>query len=54
MTTEELIEKLKSYNNWRRGAYIPMPHPEEITKLINEAIKKLKTTIKNKENEQYN
>lgn len=41
MTTEELIEKLKSYNNWRRGADIPMPSP----KLINEAIKKLKETI---------
>lgn len=45
MDTEELIEKLKRYNNWRRGADIPMPPPSEITKLINEAIKKLKETI---------
>lgn len=45
MDTEELIEKLKSYNNWRSGADIPMPSPSEITKLINEAIKRLKETI---------
>ena len=43
---EELIEKLRRYNNWRRGAEIPMPHPQEITEMIDEAIKVLKTTIK--------
>ena len=43
---EKLIKKLRRYNNWRRGAEIPMPHPQEITEMIDEAIKVLKTTIK--------
>ena len=34
---EELIEKLRRYNNWRRGAEIPMPHPQGITEMIDEA-----------------
>ena len=36
---KELIEKLKNYNRWRRGdETVPMPHPQEVGEMIDQAI----------------
>ena len=34
MKTEELIERLSAFNEWRRGAEMPQPSPEDIGKWI--------------------
>ena len=34
MTTEELIERLSAFNEWRRGAEMPQPSPEDIGKWL--------------------
>jgi hypothetical protein len=34
MKTEELIERLSAFNEWRRGAEIPQPSPEDIGKWL--------------------
>jgi len=41
MTKKECIVFLKNYNQWRRGAEIPMPAPREIGQAIDKAIKLL-------------
>lgn len=41
MTREEIavtVERLKEYNDWRRGDDTPQPHPEEIGVAIDSAI----------------
>jgi len=35
---KELIEKLKYYNDWRRGAEVPMPEPADIGQNIEKVI----------------
>ena len=42
MTTSEIITNLEYFNDWRTGANITMPHPDAMTRTINEAIKLLK------------
>ena len=34
MKTEELIERLSAFNEWRRGAEMPQPSPEDIGKWL--------------------
>jgi hypothetical protein len=41
MTTEELVWKLKTYNEWRRGGEDPQPSPKDIGEWIDEACDKL-------------
>lgn len=41
MTTEELVCKLKYYNEWRRGGEDPQPSPKDIGEWIDEACDKL-------------
>jgi len=41
MTTEEAIKILKEYNEWRRGAEIPMPDQKLIGEAIDTAISAL-------------
>ena len=43
MTKAQVIRKLVEYNRWRRGGSEPMPTPKEIGKVIDEAIRLLKT-----------
>lgn len=44
---KELIEKLKNYNRWRRGdEAVPMPHPQEIGEMIDQAIKAIEDYLK--------
>ena len=47
---KELIEKLKKYNAWRRGdETVPMPHPQEVGEMIDQAIKVIEDYLKYKE-----
>lgn len=39
---QKIIETLETYNTWRKGADIPMPHPKDITQALEQAIKILK------------
>jgi hypothetical protein len=49
---KELIEKLKNYNRWRRGdETVPMPHPQEVGEMIDQAIKAIEDYLKHKEDE---
>ena len=49
---KELIEKLKNYNAWRRGdETVPMPHPQEVGEMIDQAIKAIEDYLKYKEGE---
>jgi hypothetical protein len=41
MTTEELVCKLRTYNEWRRGGEDPQPSPKDIGEWIDEACEKL-------------
>ena len=41
MKTKQVIDKLKEFNAWRRGAEIPMPNPTEIGVTIDRAVKLL-------------
>lgn len=41
MKTEELIERLSAFNEWRRGAEIPQPKPEDIGEWIDHACRTL-------------
>lgn len=41
MKTKEIIDILTRYNDWRRGANIEQPDPEEIGRAIDYAIKRL-------------
>lgn len=38
----ELIAFLENYNDWRRGADIPMPEPKEIGQALDKAIEILR------------
>ena len=42
MTTQEAIETLVKYNDWRRGAEMPQPDPKTIGQAIDAAIEALK------------
>lgn len=42
MKTKEIIDILTRYNEWRRGADIEQPNPEEIGRAIDYAIKRMK------------
>ena len=48
MTTEEAIKILKEYNEWRRGAEIPMPEPKIIGEAIDTVIKFCEEQLKAK------
>jgi hypothetical protein len=49
---KELIEKLKNYNRWRRGdETVPMPHPQEVGEMIDQAIKAIEDYLKYREGE---
>ena len=49
---KELIEKLKNYNAWRRGdETVPMPHPQEVGEMIDQAIKAIEDYLKHREGE---
>lgn len=41
MKTKEIINTLTRYNEWRRGADIEQPNPEEIGRAIDHAIKRM-------------
>lgn len=41
MTTEELVNNLRTYNEWRRGGDDPQPSPKDIGEWIDEACEKL-------------
>jgi hypothetical protein len=43
MTTNQAVELLKKYNDWRRGAETEMPHPSEIGLAIEIVIKEIKS-----------
>ena len=43
MTLQEVIDYLKYYNNWRRGAEVKMPNPEKIGLSLDYAIKYLES-----------
>ncbi len=38
MKKQELIDFLKRYNHWRKGADIPMPRPKDVSVAIEAAI----------------
>lgn len=47
-----LVEKLKNYNRWRRGdEAVPMPHPQEVGEMIDQAIKVIEDYLKYREGE---
>ena len=47
---KELIEKLKKYNAWRRGdETVPMPHPQEVGEMIDQAIEVIEDYLKHRE-----
>ena len=48
MTKKEALVLLKLFNEWRRGAEIPQPHPADIGKAIDVAIKELEKGVKKK------
>jgi hypothetical protein len=43
MTTEQIIEYLRHYNEWRRGNNAPQPDPTEVGKAIDAACEALQT-----------
>lgn len=38
MKKKELLARLRYYQNWRKGADTPQPHPREVTQIIDSAI----------------
>lgn len=45
-----LVEKLKSYNRWRRGdETIPQPSPKEVGEIIDQAIEAIESYLNQKE-----
>jgi hypothetical protein len=53
MTKEQVIETLKQFNAWRRGAEIEQPNPELIGKAIDEAINRIEHPDSEIINEHY-
>jgi hypothetical protein len=47
--TKDLIDRLRYYNDWRRGADTEMPEPKQIGQDIDDAISLLEKTIQNHE-----
>jgi len=48
MSTEEAIKTLKHHNRWRRGANIKMDDPKKLGQALDEAIRVMEESIKNK------
>jgi hypothetical protein len=46
MTTEQIIENLRRFNEWRRGNNAPQPDPTEIGKAIDAACEALQNPIR--------
>jgi len=47
--TKDLIDRLRYYNDWRRGADTEMPEPKQIGQDIDDVISLLEKTIQNQE-----
>jgi hypothetical protein len=46
MTTKQIIQHLRHYNEWRRGNNEPQPNPTEVGKVIDAACKLLEHPIR--------